>query len=59
MFIIVYVNDFLIFKIDANQIKKIKDELKNKFKRMNLRLTLHYLSIKIQRDRESKTIIFL
>ena len=49
----------MIFEIDINQKEKIKDELKNRFQMTNLRLTLYYLSIRIRRNKESKTIIFL
>ncbi len=59
MFIIVYVDDLLIFKSNISCINKIKSELKSTFKMTDLNSTSHYLSMKIRRDRSRKTLILL
>jgi hypothetical protein len=59
MFIVVYINNLLIIEVDMNCINKIKAELKSMFKMTNLDSTLHYLDMKIQRDKERRTFILL
>jgi hypothetical protein len=59
MFIAVYINDLLIIEADMNRINKIKAELKSMFKMTDLDSTLHYSDMKIQCDRERRTLILL
>jgi len=59
MFIVIYIDDLLIIKADMSRINKIKTESKNTFKMTDLDLTLHYLDMKIRRDKERKTLTLL
>ncbi len=59
MFIIVYVDDLLIFKANMNRINKVKAELKSTFKMTDLGSASHYPSMKIRRDRSRKTLTLL
>ena len=59
MFIAVYVDDLLVFKADMSHINKIKTELKNTFKITDLNSISHYLSMKIQRNRDKETLALL
>ncbi len=59
MFIIVYVDDLLIFGADMSRINKVKAELKSTFKMTDLGSASHYLSMKIRRDRSRKTLTLL
>ncbi len=59
MFIVIYIDDLLIIKADMSRINKIKTESKNTFKMTDLDLTLHYLDMKIRRDKERRTLTLL
>jgi hypothetical protein len=59
MFIAVYINDLLIIEADMSCINKIKAELKSTFKMTDLDSTLHYLNMKIRRDRKRRIFILL
>ena len=59
MFIVIYIDDLLIIKADMSRINKIKTESKNTFKMIDLDLTLHYLDMKIRRDKERRTLTLL
>jgi len=59
MFIVIYIDDLLIIKADISRINKIKTESKNTFKMTDLDLTLHYLDMKIRRDKERRTLTLL
>ncbi len=59
MFIVIYIDDLLIIEADMSRIDKVKAELKSTFKMTDLDSTLHYLDMKIQRDRERRTLILL
>jgi hypothetical protein len=59
IFIAIYVDDLLIIEADMSCIDKIKAEFKSTFKMTDLNLMLHYLNMKIRRDKERKTFILL
>ncbi len=59
MFIVIYVDDLLIIEADMSRIDKIKTELKSTFKMTDLESTLHYLDMKIRRDRKRRTLTLL
>ena len=59
MFIVIYVDDLLIIEADMSRIDKIKTELKSTFKMTDLDSTLHYLDMKIRRDRKRRTLTLL
>ena len=57
MFIAVYVDDLLIFGADMNRLKKVKDELIDRFKMTDLGPASHYLDMEIGRDRGSRKVL--
>ncbi len=59
MFIVIYVDDLLIIEADMSHINKIKTEFKSTFKMTDLDLTLHYLNMKIRRDKERRILTLL
>lgn len=59
MFIVIYVDDLLIIEADMSHINKIKTEFKSTFKMTDLNLTLHYLNMKIRRDKERRILTLL
>jgi len=59
MFIVIYVDNLLIIEADMSRIDKIKTEFKSTFKITDLDSTLHYLDMKIRRDKERRTLTLL
>jgi hypothetical protein len=47
IFLIMYVNDLLLFDLNLNHLQSIQNQLKQRFKMTNLRQLSHYLDMKI------------
>ncbi len=47
IFLVMYVNDLLLFDLNLNDLQNIKNQLKQRFKMTNLRQLSHYLGMKI------------
>jgi hypothetical protein len=47
IFLIMYVDDLLLFDLNLNDLRDIQNQLKQRFKMTNLRQLFHYLKMKI------------
>jgi hypothetical protein len=47
IFLVMYVNDLLLFDLNLNDLQNIQNQLKQRFKMTNLRQLSHYLDMKI------------
>jgi transposase InsO family protein len=56
VYILVYVDDFLVASKDATMIKDVKSKLKSVFDIKDLGDAKYYLGMEIERDREAKTL---
>ena len=54
--ITIYVDDILIFRNNDKKMKRVQDSLAKRFKMTNFDEVLHYLSIKIDIEKERTTI---